>query len=91
MGKAPPRYEADAQLAYMCRAGYLHAVISEDSDLFVYGCPRVLAKVDKHGFGDLIEIHEVVNCDRKNQESGWVTICITHPVCRTPFLRRRRW
>ena len=26
-------FEADAQLAYLCRIGWVHAVISEDSDL----------------------------------------------------------
>ncbi|CAD7961927.1 unnamed protein product [Amoebophrya sp. A120] len=53
-------YEADAQLAYMCRTGFLHAVISEDSDLFVYGCPRVLCKMDKYGVGDLFEMDTIL-------------------------------
>lgn len=39
-------YEADAQLAYLCREGYVRAVISEDSDLIAYYCLCVLAKVD---------------------------------------------
>ena len=34
-------YEADAQLAYLALNGVVHAVITEDSDLLVYGCPRV--------------------------------------------------
>jgi hypothetical protein len=34
-------YEADAQMAYLARRGDVHAVITEDSDLLVYGCPRV--------------------------------------------------
>jgi len=33
-------FEADAQLAYMCRVGWIDAAISEDSDLLAYGCPR---------------------------------------------------
>ena len=33
-------YEADAQLAYMVRGGLAYAVISEDSDLLVFGCLR---------------------------------------------------
>jgi exonuclease-1 len=36
-------YEADAQMAYLARRGDVHAVITEDSDLLVYGCPRVRA------------------------------------------------
>ena len=34
-------YEADAQMAYLALSGNVHAVITEDSDLLVYGCPRV--------------------------------------------------
>ena len=33
-------YEADAQLAFLATSNYVHAVITEDSDLLVYGCPR---------------------------------------------------
>ena len=39
-------YEADAQLTYMARSGLIDLVISEDSDLLVYGCPSVLFKLD---------------------------------------------
>ena len=34
-------YEADAQLAYLMKTGITSAVISEDSDLLVYGCQKV--------------------------------------------------
>jgi 5'-3' exonuclease len=34
-------YEADAQLAYLCREGYVDAVIAEDSDTVPYGCKEV--------------------------------------------------
>ena len=34
-------YEADAQMAYMAVNEDVHAVITEDSDLLAYGCPRV--------------------------------------------------
>lgn len=34
-------YEADAQMAYLCRTLAVDAVITEDSDLIAYGCPRV--------------------------------------------------
>jgi len=39
-------YEADAQLAYLSRNNLIDFVISEDSDLLVYGCSRVLYKFD---------------------------------------------
>jgi len=42
-------YEADAQLRYLCDKGHIDAVITEDSDLLVYGCRRVLFKLDATG------------------------------------------
>ena len=39
-------YEADAQLAFLAKMGEVDFVISEDSDLVVYGCPRILFKFD---------------------------------------------
>ena len=38
-------YEADAQLAYLCKTNAVYAVISEDSDLLAFGCTRVLFKL----------------------------------------------
>ena len=40
-------YEADPQLAYLCQIGYVDAVMCEDGDLVVYGCPKILFKFDK--------------------------------------------
>ena len=34
-------YEADAQMAYLALNGLVAAVLTEDSDLLAYGCPRV--------------------------------------------------
>ncbi|KAG5504457.1 hypothetical protein JKF63_04909 [Porcisia hertigi] len=39
-------YEADAQLAYLCRQGYVAAAASEDSDLIAYYCPCIISKLD---------------------------------------------
>lgn len=47
-------YEADAQLAYLERTGLIDAVVTEDSDLLVFGCKRVLFKMDSNG--DCIEV-----------------------------------
>ena len=52
-------YEADAQMAYLAINGDVHAVITEDSDLLVYGCPRVMYKLDKHGHGEEILIEDL--------------------------------
>lgn len=42
-------YEADAQLCYLENQGLVHAVLTEDSDLLVFGCRTVLCKWDKEG------------------------------------------
>jgi len=39
-------YEADAQLAYLERIGLVSAILTEDSDLLVFGCKNVLFKFD---------------------------------------------
>lgn len=50
-------YESDAQLAKLAHDGVVDVVISEDSDLLAYGCPRVLFKIDfRSGRGDEIQI-----------------------------------
>ena len=41
-------YEADAQLAYLARERLIDAVLTEDSDLVVHACPKVLYKFDPH-------------------------------------------
>lgn len=44
-------YEADAQLAFLSHQKYVACVISEDSDLIVFGCTNVLYKMDASGMG----------------------------------------
>ncbi|KAJ6111834.1 hypothetical protein N7523_007895 [Penicillium sp. IBT 18751x] len=48
-------YEADAQMVYLEQQGLIHGIISEDSDLLVFGAKRLLSKLDQHG--DCIEIN----------------------------------
>lgn len=48
-------YEADSQLAYLEQQGYINGIVSEDSDLLVFGAKRLLSKLDQHG--DCIEIN----------------------------------
>ncbi|GIQ87679.1 exonuclease 1, partial [Kipferlia bialata] len=48
-------YEADAQLCYLAQTGQVDFVVTEDSDLLVFGCTRVMFKYNKHtGTGDYI-------------------------------------
>jgi len=42
-------HEADAQLAYLVKKGYVDAVITEDSDLIVYGCDTIIYKLKLNG------------------------------------------
>ncbi|KAL4452455.1 hypothetical protein ABPG75_008117 [Micractinium tetrahymenae] len=49
-------YEADAQMAYLALNGLVDAVMTEDSDLLCYGCPRVFFKMDKTGEGEEVQL-----------------------------------
>ncbi|KAL2343232.1 hypothetical protein Fmac_004517 [Flemingia macrophylla] len=44
-------YEADAQMTFLAISGQVDAVITEDSDLIPFGCPRIIYKMDKFGQG----------------------------------------
>ena len=47
-------YEADAQLVYLEKKGIIEGMISEDSDLLVFGAKRLITKLDQ--YGECIEI-----------------------------------
>ena len=47
-------YEADAQLSYLEKRGIIQAIVTEDSDLLVFGCKTLLLKMSQ--FGECIEI-----------------------------------
>ncbi len=55
-------YEADAQLAYLDRIGRVAAVISEDSDLLLFGIKRVLFKMDKFGSAEEVCLDRLGSC-----------------------------
>ncbi|ODV61585.1 exonuclease 1 family protein, partial [Ascoidea rubescens DSM 1968] len=42
-------YEADSQLVYLEKSGLVDAVISEDSDLLIFGCKTLLTKLNDSG------------------------------------------
>ncbi|XP_069680716.1 exonuclease 1 isoform X2 [Periplaneta americana] len=48
-------YEADAQLAYLNLKNIADIVITEDSDLVLFGCSKILFKMDHGGHGLLVE------------------------------------
>ena len=63
-------YEADAQLAYLSKEGLVDVVITEDSDLLVFGAKRVLYKMDEFGNGKLVEIRDLGKAN-KNIIVSW--------------------
>ena len=63
-------YEADAQLVYLERKGLIDGIISEDSDLLVFGAKRLITKLDK--YGGCIEINRRDFCAcREVSLTGW--------------------
>ena len=48
-------YEADAQLVYLEREGIIQGMLSEDSDLLVFGAKCLLTKLDQ--YGECVEIN----------------------------------
>jgi len=52
-------YEADAQLAYLSRIGYVDVIITEDSDLLSFGAKKVFYKMDGMGNGKEIDIEDI--------------------------------
>jgi exonuclease-1 len=61
-------YEADAQLAYLEKKGFIQAIVTEDSDLLVFGCKTLLLKMTQ--FGDCVEIKR----ERFANVSGSITL-----------------
>ncbi|CAR23154.1 exodeoxyribonuclease DIN7 [Lachancea thermotolerans CBS 6340] len=44
-------FEADAQMVYLEKKGLVHGIISEDSDLLIFGCRKLITKLTDHGEG----------------------------------------
>ena len=60
-------YEADAQMAFLALQGLVHAVITEDSDLIPYGCPRVSAVLSH---AQLLWLHTQRSCGTGAVQDG---------------------
>jgi exonuclease 1 len=54
--------QADAQLAYLARCGMIDAVVTEDSDVLAFGCPRVLFKLEPSGHAQEVRVLGPRNC-----------------------------
>jgi exonuclease-1 len=70
-------YEADAQMVYLERQGAISGIISEDSDLLVFGAKRLLTKLDQ--YGKCIEINRKDFCAvREISLTGWTDVEFRH-------------
>lgn len=52
-------FEADAQLAYLCRNNLVDIIITEDSDSIPYGCKDILFKLEPTGSCDRLIVPEM--------------------------------
>jgi len=63
-------YEADSQLAYLEQQGLIQGVLSEDSDLLVFGVRCLLTKLDQFGECVMIRRDDFTAC-REVSLVGW--------------------
>lgn len=79
-------YEADAQLAYLDRIGKVAAVISEDSDLLLFGIKRILFKMDKFGSAEEVCLDRLGSCTEIDlREFTLQKVIIIHELCFSKF------
>lgn len=66
-------YEADAQLVYLEKKGIIQGILSEDSDLLVFGAKRLLTKLDQ--YGECVEVNrdDFTSC-REVSLVGWTDV-----------------
>ncbi|KAF1977190.1 PIN domain-like protein [Bimuria novae-zelandiae CBS 107.79] len=63
-------YEADSQLAYLERKGIIDGILSEDSDLLVFGAKCLITKLDK--YGECVEVNRnLFTACREVSLAGW--------------------
>eukprot|EP00948_MAST-09A_sp_MAST-9A-sp1_P001029 g1029.t1 len=66
-------YEADAQLAFLCRSGFVDYVLTEDSDLLPYGSGKVLLKLQDQfspsPIVDLVQLSDLLQHPSKSHRS----------------------
>lgn len=62
-------YEADAQLAWLSINDKVDLVVTEDSDLIVYGALRIFYKMSKEGAGELCESKNLLMLENPNMRN----------------------
>ncbi|RMD42318.1 hypothetical protein DV735_g2776, partial [Chaetothyriales sp. CBS 134920] len=63
-------YEADAQLVYLEQKGIIDGILSEDSDMLVYGAKRLITKLDQYGNCIMIDRADFALC-KDISLAGW--------------------
>ncbi|RMZ85451.1 hypothetical protein DV737_g839, partial [Chaetothyriales sp. CBS 132003] len=63
-------YEADAQLVYLEQKGIIDGILSEDSDMLVYGAKRLITKLDQYGNCIMIDRADFALC-KDISLTGW--------------------
>lgn len=56
-------YEADAQLAHLLISGKVDVVLTEDSDLLLFGASKCFFKMDLTGKGIEIDLSNLEKCE----------------------------
>jgi exonuclease-1 len=68
-------YEADAQLAYLARSGWVDYVLTEDGDLLAYQTPNVLFKLDDQMAVTCVNYSDALNHLQLNIEQFTAMCC----------------
>ena len=63
-------YEADSQLVYLERHGIIQGILSEDSDMLVFGAKCLITKLDKYGECVEVNRNHFTAC-REVSLAGW--------------------
>ncbi len=73
-------YEADSQLAYLNKTNYVDFVITEDSDLLLFGAKSLFYKMDNNYNGISYLSENLKNCEEMNlrywSHSKFIQMCI---------------
>lgn len=85
-------YEADAQLAYFALSGKVDVVLSEDTDLLTFGCPRVCFGFDpRSGCGHEVRLADLPKCQGllpyKYTPESFVDLCVLAGCDYLPSIR----